>query len=159
MKNRYKQIYKSRWGNCTVLRPADNLIVFSRGTVETCTFIYNTADISIRMRTEIMEGGRTVYSNEGLVCEIAEMPEKEQYFFYSSANYMLWIIEEEIERDMLLRLKGETDLPDCSFCYLDYKAINEIISTMQKHMSKTVLKRYLYDIGVPTTIEKNIFKN
>ena|GEM_PF-5539621 len=159
MKHRFKQIYKRRWGICIVVRPAENLVVFSGGTVETCTFIHKPSDISIRMRTEVLEGGRTVFRNESLACDLDSLAEEEQYFYYSSANYILWTIEEEIENDMLKRLKGEPDLSDCSACYLDYKDINTIINTMQKHISQKVLKRYLYDIGMPLPLDHNISKN
>jgi hypothetical protein len=143
----YKEVYMGRRGVCTVLRPGNDLLIFEWGLFETCTFIYNPVDASIRMRTEIREGNQIRYMNEGWVCEIGSLPEEEQYFFCTSAKYMLWTIEEEIEKDMKKRLEDKSYDRDCSDCYIDYKAIHEIINTMKKHISPLVLQRALFDTG------------
>ncbi len=154
-KSVYKHIYKGRHGICTVLRPGNNLLIFEWGLFETCMFIYNPVDASIRMRTEIIEGKKIKYMNEGWVCEIASLPEEEQYFFCTSAKLILRTIEEEIEKDMQKRIFDADYDRDCSDCYLDYKAIHEIIKLIKKHISPTVLERTLFDTG---TISSNILK-
>ena len=155
----YKQLYSGRWGVCTVLRPGQDLRIFNRGTFETCTFIYNPLEGSIRIRTEIIEGNRIKYVNEGCIEEIGNLPEVEQYIFFSNANYIMWSIEEEIEKDMAERLKGNREGVDCSPCYLDYKAINEIISEMKKYISPAVLDRYYYDNDLTLTSVDGVSKN
>jgi hypothetical protein len=155
----FKQVYQGLWGECTVLRPGNGLLIFSCGGFETCTFVYNPSDTSIRVRTEILEGGRIKYMNEGLVCELTSLPEQEQYFFLKTAFYMMYCIEKEIERDMTERLSKTATVRDCSDCYIDYKAINDIISTMKKHISPAVLSRYLYDTGPRIGMEESILKN
>ncbi len=155
----YKQIYSGRWGVCTVLRPGQELRIFNRGTFETYTFIYNPVEGSIRIRTEIIEGNRIRYMNEACVDEIGELPEVEQYNFFSNANYIMWSIEEQIEQDMTERLNGKREAVDCSPCYLDYKGINEIINEMKKHIARVVLDRYYYDNDFTITSVAGVSKN
>ena len=156
----YKQVYVGSRGVCTVLRPGNNMLIFEWGLFETCTFIYNPEDASIRMRTEILEGGNIKYMNEGWVCEIGKLPEEEQYFFCTSAKNMLWTIEEEIEKDMKKRLEDKNYNRDCSDCYIDYKSILEIINTIKKHISPAVLERTLFDTGkISSKILKKILIN
>ncbi len=155
----YKHLYSGRWGVCTVLRPGHDMLIFNRGTFECTTFVYNPHENKIMIRTEIIEGNRIKYVNEGCLEEIGELPEVEQYIFYSNANYILWSIEEEIEKDMAERLQGKREDVDCSPCYLDYKAIREIISEMKKHLHPNVIERYNYDNGFIVKTTNNIYRN
>jgi len=156
----YKHIYSGSKGTCTVLRPGKNMRIFTQGTHETCTFIYNPDEQSIRIRTEIIEGNRIKYVNESCVNEMGSLPEVEQYIFFSKANLILRCIEEEIEKDMTERLRGNREGRDCSPCYLDYKAIREIIAGMKDFIAPAVLDRYYYDSnGFNLEAASSIWKN